>query len=281
MKKIAIITNPLRDKDFLHTRKIAEILISKGAVVFTDADGIEGCIYVENTDELVKRADAAVVLGGDGTVISIGKVCAKYNVPVLGFNLGRVGFLVELEKEELEYIDRILTDDYRIESRIMLSAEVIRNNKKVFSSQALNDAVISKGGVMKMVHLDLEIDSLHVNEYYADGIIISTPTGSTAYSLSAGGPVVLPELNCIVINPVCAHTVTSRPMVVSAESRVKVRVKKYHNEDVVLSLDGAESFELLDNDEICIMRSENKVNLIRFENKSYFDVLRTKLSERN
>ncbi|MBO5452751.1 MAG: NAD(+)/NADH kinase [Clostridia bacterium] len=281
MKKIAIITNPERDRDFVHTRNIVQVLHSKGAEVYTNTDGIENAVYVEDITALVSRADAAVVLGGDGTVISVGKICAKYKVPVLGFNLGRVGFLVELEKEEIEYIARILTEDYKIESRIMLYAEVIRNGQKVFSSEALNDVVISKGGVMKMVHLNLEIDGLNVNEYYADGIILSTPTGSTAYSLSAGGPVVLPELDCVVVNPVCAHTVTSRPMVISAESKVKVKVDMYHNEDVVLSLDGAESFELCDKDEVCVIRSENTVNLIRFENKSYFDVLRTKLSERN
>lgn len=281
MKKIAIIKNPERDCSLIHTKKIAQILLARGAKVLINTQGIDNTYFVPDTDELVKQADVAVVLGGDGTVISIAKICAKYNVPVLGFNLGRVGFLVELEKEEIEYIDRILTDDYKTESRIMLYAEVIRNGQRVFTSEALNDAVISKGGVMKMVHLNLEIDSLHVNEYYADGIILSTPTGSTAYSLSAGGPVVLPELDCIVVNPVCAHTVTSRPMVISAESKVLVTVEKYHNEDVVLSLDGAESFELCDKDEILVRRSSNTVNLIRFENKSYFDVLRTKLSERN
>ena len=281
MKRIAIITNPERDKGFVHTKKIAQFLISRGAVVLTNTEGIDNASFVENIDDLVKKSDVAVVLGGDGTVINIGKICAKYNVPVLGFNLGRVGFLVELEKEEIEYIDRILTDDYKIERRIMLYAEVIRGGEKVFSSEALNDAVISKGGIMKMVHLNLEIDNLHVNEYYADGVILSTPTGSTAYSLSAGGPVVLPELDCVVVNPVCAHTVTSRPLVISAESKVKVQVDMYHNEAVVLSLDGTESFELCDKDEVWIIRSKNTVDLIRFENKSYFDVLRTKLSERN
>ena len=279
--KVAVITNPSRDKQFNNAKKIVKRLLAYTKEVFINVCDIPDCTYVDNTEELIKDKDIAIVLGGDGTIISMGKLCAKYGVPLLGLNLGRMGFLVELEKEELEDIDRIFTEQYKVEKRMMLYAQVERRGRVIFSGEALNDAVISKSGIMKMVHLNLNIDNCFVNEYYADGIILSTPTGSTAYSLSAGGPVVVPSIDCMVVNPVCAHTVTSRPMVISSESMVKITVDRYHFEDVILSLDGGRGFRLKDKDVINIKKSENYVKLIRFENRSFYDILRTKLSERN
>lgn len=281
LKKVAVISNLERDLNLESTRKIVERLKNAGAEIYVNAKQISDAEYFENIEEMVKKAEVAVVLGGDGTIISSGKICAKYNVPVLGLNLGRLGFLVELEKDEYSHIDRILTGDFKIEERMMLSAEVLRDGEKVFEGEALNDAVISKDGIMKMVHLNLKIDGENVNDYYADGLILSTPTGSTAYSLSAGGPVVVPEIKCMIVTPVCAHTITSRPMVISAESKAEVTVDIYHKEEVAISLDGDKNFLLKNNDKINIFESENSVKLIRFEERSFYDILKTKLSERN
>lgn len=280
MKKVAVISNSSRDKNLENTKKITNRLKNAGAIVYINVKDTDG-IFCEDIEEMIKNAEVAVVLGGDGTIINAGKICAKYNVPVLGLNLGRVGFLVELEKDEYTYIDRILTEDFKTEERMMLSAEVIRSGKKVFSGDVLNDVVISKDGIMKMVHLNLKIDSENVNDYYADGLILSTPTGSTAYSLSAGGPVVAPEIKCMIVTPVCAHTVTSRPIVVSAESKAEITVDIYHNEKVSINLDGDRNFLLEDQDKVNIYKSKDVVKLIRFEQRSFYDILKTKLSERN
>ncbi len=278
--KIALVSNPSRDIGLKESKKTAEKLIKLGAQVFTDSEGISGATVIENTDSLFKEADIAVVIGGDGTLLSAAQLGAKYDVPLLGLNMGRLGFLVELEKDDTDLYEKIINGDYDIESRMMLSAKVERDGKEIYSGDALNDIVVSKGLLSKMINLELKIDSVLASDYYADGLIISTPTGSTAYSLSAGGPIVAPALDAIVVTPVCAHTVTSRPMVISDSQSVEITVKFYHNEDVRLSRDGADNVVLLDNDKITVTKSDKKVKLIRCSSRSFFDVLNRKLSER-
>lgn len=278
--KIALVSNPSRDIGLAESRKTAEKLIEMNVQVVTDSEGIKGTTVVKDTDALFREADLAVVIGGDGTLLSAAQYGAKYNVPLLGLNAGRLGFLVELEKGDGALLEKVVRGEYSTEERMMLSARVERNGKEVYRCDALNDIVVSKGVLSKMINLQLKIDSVGVNDYYADGLILSTPTGSTAYSLSAGGPVVAPAINAIVVTPVCAHTMTSRPMVISDSQIAEITVKFYHNEDVRLSRDGADHIALCDGDVITVTKSDKKVKLIRCNSLSFFDVLYRKLSER-
>ena len=280
MKKIALITNLTRDKDLIHTKNVAESLCDFGVQIFTNVKDINNTTYVESVDEIFEIADVAVVLGGDGTLLNTSKYAYKHGVPLLGYNIGNLGFLVELEKGEKSEFSRLFSGEYEIESRMMLCAKVFRDGKEIFEGIALNDAVISRGVTPKMVHLKLEVDGNEVSDYYSDGIIVATPTGSTAYSLSAGGPVVAPDLDVIIITPVCPHTVTSRPIVVSDKSEVALTVDIYHNEDVVIMCDGGDGLKLESGDRVVVSRAEEEAKLIRFGKKSFFDVLQQKLSER-
>ena len=279
MKKIALITNLTRDKDLEHTRNVAKSLCEFGAQIFSNIKGMENTTYAEIEDAF-KNADMAVVLGGDGTLIRASKYAIKYNVPILGYNIGNLGFLVELEKGEKDELSKIFTDEYEIENRIMLHVSVSRNGEEIFKSTALNDVAVSRGVISKMTHLKLSVDNKYVSDYYADGIVIATPTGSTAYSLSAGGPVVAPNLDVMIITPICAHTVTSRPMVISDKSTVDISVDIYHSEDVVVMCDGERGIELKSGDVVAVTKEERCAKLIRFGKRSFFDVLHQKLSER-
>ena len=279
MKKIALITNLTRDKDLEHTRNVAKSLCEFGAQIFSNIKGIENTTYAEIEDAF-KNADMAVVLGGDGTLIRASKYAIKYDVPILGYNIGNLGFLVELEKGEKDELSKIFTDEYEIENRIMLHVSVSRNGEEIFKSTALNDVAVSRGVISKMTHLKLSVDNKYVSDYYADGIVIATPTGSTAYSLSAGGPVVAPNLDVMIITPICAHTVTSRPMVISDKSTVDISVDIYHSEDVVVMCDGERGIELKSSDVVTVTKEERCAKLIRFGKRSFFDVLHQKLSER-
>lgn len=235
----------------------------------------------KNMDELFSKIDMAVALGGDGTILSLAEYSAKYSVPLLGFNFGHLGYLAELKKEQVEEFSKIARGEYRIEERIMLSVEVIREGKQIYHSHALNDAVATKGLLSKMVHILLEIDGKYTGDYHSDGIIVSTPTGSTAYSLSAGGPIVEPKLNIMVITPICAHSTNARPMVISDEQTIKLTIDIYHGEDVVLMCDGKEPLKLCHGDEIYVTKSKYKTKLIRLNESNFFDILNKKLKRGN
>ncbi|MBQ2896943.1 MAG: NAD(+)/NADH kinase [Clostridia bacterium] len=280
MKRIALITNLTRDKDLTHTKNVAKSLCEFGAQIFTNTKDVENTIYVENLDAAFLNADLAVVLGGDGTLLGASKYAVKYDVPVLGYNIGNLGFLVELEKDEKSEFSRVFSGEYKVENKMTLCAEVIRDGKQVFKALALNDVVVSRGAIPKITHLRLDVDDSLVSEYYADGLIVATPTGSTAYSLSAGGPVVAPDLDVMIITPICAHTITSRPMVISDKSKVAVSVDIYHSEDVVVMCDGERGIELKSGDKVIVTKEQRAAKFIRFGKRSFFDVLYKKLSER-
>ena len=278
--KIAIVSNPARDRDLKESKKTAEKLINLGVHILTDKEEIEGAELIKDTDMLFKEADMVIVIGGDGTLLLAAQYGAKYDVPLLGMNMGRLGFLVELEKDDTDLYEKIVKGEFTTESRMMLCAKVEREGKVVYSGDALNDIVISKGALSKMINLEIKIDGVTASDYFADGLILATPTGSTAYSLSAGGPVVAPAIEAIVVTPVCAHTVTSRPLVISDRQKTEITVKIHHNEDVLLSRDGAECVPLCDGDKITVTKSDKRVKLIRCSDRSFFDVLNKKLSER-
>lgn len=236
-----------------------------------------GCSGVP-AEEIPGSADLVIVLGGDGTLISTARIIGERDVPILGVNLGSLGFLTEIALDELyPALEKCLAGDFRISERIMLSAVVERDGVELASHLVLNDVVINKGALARIVDLKTTVNGLDLTTFKADGLIVSTPTGSTGYSLSAGGPIINPALDCIVITPICPHTLTNRPLVIDAASVVSVTVKSLDDEDIYLTLDGQVGLELKSGDVIQVRRSDHNAMLVMSEERDYFAVLRTKL----
>ena len=222
-------------------------------------------------------ADMVVVLGGDGTLISVARLVGDREVPILGVNLGSLGFLTEVTLDELyPALESCLSGDYRVSERMMLRASVERDGIEIESHQVLNDVVINKGALARIVDLMTTVDGSWLTTFKSDGLIICTPTGSTGYSLAAGGPIIHPALDCLVITPICPHTLTNRPIVVDAGASITVTLKS-DKEDVFLTLDGQVGMELQGGDIIRVRRAERRTRLVVSRSKDYFEVLRTKL----
>lgn len=224
------------------------------------------------------EAEMTIVLGGDGTLIRAVQQVAPYGVPVLGINTGHLGFLTAFEGgDALSELDRVLAGDVLLEERLMLEATVLRDGQPLSVMPALNDAVISKGPRARMVHLEVAVGETQVARYPADGVIVATPTGSTAYSLSAGGPIVEPTVDCLMITPICPHTMSARSIVVGADVAVAIRVVASPGE-VGLSADGSDPFPLIPGDVVRVVRAPYTARLVRLPGYCFYDVLRQKLS---
>lgn len=231
-----------------------------------------------NAEDIPDQADLVVVLGGDGTLISTVRIIGERTVPILGVNLGSLGFITEIALDELyPVLEKCLGGEFRISQRLMLQAVVERDNREMASHLVLNDVVINKGALARIVDLKTKVNCFDLTTFKADGLIISTPTGSTGYSLSAGGPIVTPSMNCIVITPICPHTLTNRPLVIDDDAMVTITVKSLDDEDIFLTLDGQVGLELKSGDVIHVSRSQHNASLVMSERRDYFEILRTKL----
>jgi len=223
------------------------------------------------------KVDMIVVFGGDGTILSVARLVGSRSVPILGVNLGSLGFITEISKDEVcGSINNILSGKYGFEERIMLIANVYRNGKKLKQHNALNDIVLHKSALARMIELDIHINNKYVTTFKADGLIISTPTGSTAHSLSAGGPILYPTLESFLMTPICPHTLTSRPIVLPDAFALDISIKK--GDDVYLTLDGQEGLPLKVNDKVKIKKADYKTRFLHLHDRDYFKVLRTKLN---
>ncbi len=221
--------------------------------------------------------DLAVVLGGDGTMISAARLLQNTDVPVLGINYGSLGYITEFRIEELyEALEIAFSGNYEIDKRVTLDVTHINDGKELSKNRVLNDVVINKAALARIISIEATLDDLYVNDFRADGLIISTPTGSTAYNLSAGGPIVFPSMNAVVMTPICPFTLSNRPIVIPDTSEIHLRLKT-ENEDVVITLDGQIGFELTPHDIVKVTKSKTTLNLIKPPNRNYFDVLRNKL----
>ena len=283
MKRVILTPNPHRDKNFQTVRKAAEIL--------KDA-GIESRIClpfdVDRSFELPKdlrfsrlerelgTADAIICFGGDGTILHIAKTATRHDLPVLGVNIGTMGFMAELESGELAELARLANDDFTLDERMMLDATVYRDRDIVFHDICLNDVAITKGAIARVVHLGIKCDGVQAMECGGDGVVLATPTGSTAYSLSAGGPVVEPEANNILITPICAHDMGSRCMVASDKRVITVAMTKNSRRNAFLSVDGGKAFKLNMGDVATVRKSEHVTKLIRLKDRSFYDVVNMK-----
>lgn len=222
-------------------------------------------------------ADLIVVLGGDGTMISTARLVGDADVLVLGINYGSLGYLTEFRIEEMfSALHSIIAGDYEIDRRVMLDAEHWRTQEKLATGRVLNDVVINKAALARIIDIDVHLNDLFVNKFRADGLIVSTPTGSTAYNLSAGGPIVYPSMNAVVLTPICPFTLTNRPIVVPDSATIELTLLN-ENEGVVLSLDGQTGYPMRAADSVVIRKSATTFNLVQPANRNYFDVLRDKL----
>lgn len=228
-------------------------------------------------EKIPSKVDIIIVFGGDGTLLSAARLVGKRGIPILGINIGGLGFITEIAMDEMrrDVIEKIFSGKCRFEERIMLSPDVYRKGKKIMQHTALNDVVINKGALARMVEFDVHINNQYVTAFRADGLIVSTPTGSTAHSLSAGGPILYPTLESFVMTPICPHTLTNRPIVLPDKFILEVSIKKGKN--VYLTLDGQEGVPLKVGDKVKIKKADFKTRFLLLHTKDYFQILRTKL----
>lgn len=278
MKRYLIITNFIKDKDLAITNYIKAYLEKAGAACYTYLGS--DCIP---EDQIPCDIECAIVLGGDGTILQAARALVQVRIPIIGVNMGTVGFLAETEKEDIDNtLDALLEGRFTLEDRMMLSGQVYRENqpKQFFEALAVNDVAICRSGLSRMVHLQIYVNEDLVDVYEADGVVISTPTGSTGYSLSAGGPVVFPKAPVMIITPVSPHSLTARSIVISSEDTVKVKVSRLRNSDkkeAFVTFDGQSGIQLNEGDMIKITKANQTTSLIKIKSVSFFEVLRGKL----
>ena len=280
IRSVGIVSKPIKDVVCSIVPPLMEWLRERNIAVFTDTE-TQGCIGPPGAgvprQALAGKIDLLIVLGGDGTLLSAVRALAGHRVPILPVNLGGLGFLTSVTREEMyPALEHVLAGQHRLSERMMLEAEVWRNGSAIEHQTALNDAVVNKAARARMLEFDVFVDRAHVGRYRADGLIIATPTGSTAYSLSAGGPIVHPEVDALLITPICPHMLTNRPLAVPDTARVEIDVA-IAGEAAHLTLDGQTGIQLEPDDRVAVTKSANRVALIRPPEKTYFEVLRNKL----
>ncbi len=286
-KTAAIITNFNNPSKATVALKVAEKLKSRDVAIIVDETSQKGIernlrnfpefTYV-SSEKVCDEADFIVVLGGDGTIIECLKRASLSKTPVIGVNLGRLGFLAEIETDEIDLLDKVIDGDYRTEERQMLYVQIFsENGKKRFSNFAANEAVIANGSISKIIDLKVSENGIPITEVRADGLILSTPTGSTAYSLSAGGPIIDPKLKCICLTPICPHSLTMRPVVFPDNAVIEVKYLPQREKNLFLTLDGRVNFEMNFGDRVTVTRAARSPLLIRIKEHSFYSKLSTKL----
>lgn len=283
MKKIILTPNPYRDKNFQTVREAAQILKSVGMDVrlclpfeVDRSYDLPKDLRFFRLDRELSTASAVVCFGGDGTILHMAKAATRHGIPILGVNIGTMGFMAELENTELDQLARLQSGDYTIDSRMMLDVTVHRDRDIIFHDICLNDVVITKGAVARIVNLFVKCDNVQALEFGGDGVIVATPTGSTAYSLSAGGPIVEPDAHSILVTPICAHDVASRCIVASDKRTITVALTKNARRNAFLSVDGGKALRMNLGDTATIRKSDLSTKLIRLKDRSFFDVVNMK-----
>ena len=283
MKNIILTPNPYRDKNFQTVRDAADILRAAGANVklclpfeVDRSYELPRDLRFHKLDRELNNADGVICFGGDGTILHMAKTATRRGLPILGVNIGTMGFMAELESGELDKLAQLVTGEYSLDRRMMLDVTVQRDRDIIFHDICLNDVVITKGAVARIVHLSVHCDNVQAMECSGDGVIISTPTGSTAYNLSAGGPIVEPEAKNIIITPICSHDVGTRCIVTSDKRVITTHIVRNSRRNAFLSVDGGKSMRLNMGDETIVRKSNLETKLIRLKDRSFFDVVNTK-----
>ena len=284
IKTVGVTVKPNNEEAWKTACELAEWLEDRGVRLVgkprVQGENIDGthCSLDSVTDEMFsEESDLIVVLGGDGTMISTARLIGDSDALVLGINYGSLGYLTDFRIEEMfPALEAIFDGSYEVDRRVMLHAEHWRGEEMLASGRVLNDVVINKAALARIIEIDVSLNGLFVNSFRADGLIVSTPTGSTAYNLSAGGPIIYPSMNAVVVTPICPFTLTNRPIVVPDEALIELKLQK-ENEGVVLTLDGQIGYTMKTDDRVRIRKSKTTFNLVQPANRNYFDVLRNKL----
>lgn len=289
IKSVGVVVKPNHAEAFATACELAAWLKERGIATvgepmsqsekFTERiedDAVCGIITNESR-RLGENVDLLVVLGGDGTMIATARLVGDRDIPVLGINYGSLGYLTDFRIEEMfAALEQILAGNYQLDRRVALRVEHLRGKEVLSSNRVLNDVVINKAALARIIEIEARLDKLFVNSFRADGLIVATPTGSTAYNLSAGGPIVFPSMNALVVTPICPFTLSNRPIVVPDDATIELQLKT-ENEEVALTLDGQVGFQLQAGDIVKIRKSKTSFNLVQPPNRNYFDVLRDKL----
>ena len=283
MKQIVLTPNPYRDKNFQTVRAAMKVLKEAGMeprlclpFEVDRNDELPKDLRFHKLDRELQNAELVICFGGDGTILHMAKAATRKNVPILGVNIGTMGFMAELESSELDQLARLANDDYTLDKRMMLDVVVQRDRDIIFHDIGLNDVVVTKGAIARIAHVAVKCDGVEVMECGGDGVIVATPTGSTAYSLSAGGPIVEPEASNILITPICAHDVMSRCIVASDKRVITVELVRNARRNAYLSVDGGKAFRLNLGDVVTVRRSNLETKLIRLKDRSFYDVVNMK-----
>lgn len=284
MKRVAVVPTIRQKEDLKYTLSAIEEFKKYGAEIYIEAANahlnLGEVTVVENSDDLYNHCDLITVLGGDGSILRSAKNALAFNKPILGINLGRVGYMAELEKDELGFIKNIYNNSYKIEKRMTISVYVRRENGEIISlGTALNDVVIERGSYSQCADLMLYADGKNVRAFRADGLIIATPTGSTAYSMAAGGSVLDPTIECICATPICPISRYACPIVFSGNSMLEIMHKDERIDGLVISVDGESLHNLKIGETLIVKRSEKSVNLISVKDEGFFETLNNKISQ--
>ncbi len=283
--KVAIIVNLCKEKAVNCAKEIFGLLHNNGAEVLMPVD-YKTCIndakieYCDTLERLFDLCDVAVTVGGDGTIIHTAKYAAKSNKPLIGVNVGRLGFAANLEPENITELIRLLNGEYETEKRMLLQVTVTDKDGNNSEYIAVNDAIVARGQLSRIIDISVYLDNSVISTYRADGLLFSTPTGSTAYSLSAGGPVIYPEMDCILLTPVCPHSLISRSVLFDSNACLSVTVKCPENASVVLTVDGEKNIKISETDVVTIKKSPYELNLIKLNNTNFYQILNEKLKDR-
>ena len=285
--KVVMTPNPYRDKQFKYVEQARQILLENGVEVamclpFDVDKGYElppHLIFSDLKTE-VRDADMLICFGGDGTILHASKIATAHNIPVLGVNIGTMGFIAELEAGELGLLKKLAAGDYTLETRSMIDVTLTSAGQTVLRETALNDAVITKGAIARVIQLTVCCDGVEATSFSGDGLIVCTPTGSTAYSMSAGGPIVEPSAKNLLITPICAHAMLAKSIVISPRRVISVKIGKIGRHNAFLSLDGGRAFRLNTGDVITAKCSEKVTKLVRLKQTSFFEILNKKFIDR-
>ena len=286
MKNVILTPNPYRDKNFQTVRNAIDVLKSAGIQprlclpfeVDRNYD-LPKDLRFSRLDRELQNAELVICFGGDGTILHMAKAATRKGIPILGVNIGTMGFMAELESTELDKLTQIAKGDYTLDSRMMLDVTIQRERDIIFHDICLNDVVITKGAIARIVHLAVKCDGIQAMECGGDGIIVSTPTGSTAYSYSAGGPIVEPEAKNIIITPICAHEMGSRSIVASDKRVVTVETVLNARRNAYLSVDGGKAVRLNMGDVATVKKSHLETKLVRLKDRSFYDVINAKFKK--
>ena len=283
VKKVILTPNPYRDKNFETVRKALSILKNNGIDVklclpfeVDRSYTLPKDLHFSRLDRELHDASAIICFGGDGTILHMSKTATKHGIPVLGVNIGTMGFMAELEASELDMLSKLATDEFSIDERMMLDVTVHRDRDIIFHDICLNDIAITKGAVARIVHLAVKCDGVQAMEFGGDGVIVATPTGSTAYSMSAGGPIVEPEAHSILVTPICAHDIACRGFVASDKRVITVELTYNARRNAFLSVDGGKAQRMNLGDIATIRKSNLTTKLIRLKDRSFYDVVNMK-----